>query len=150
MTSSTPDIGDQPKPPTVLIVAIGASAGGIEAVTELLRHLSSTTGLAFVYIQHINPGHDSQLADILGRTTTMPVLEAEHLMRVEPNQVYVIPPDKDLEVIDGVLMTVPRPRRTAHAGRSVFFVAGRTAKKRSHRGAAVGGRRRRHAGSQSY
>jgi len=86
------------------IVAIGASAGGLEAVTDLLTHLSSTTGLAYAYIQHQAPSLDGQLANLLGQATPMPVLQAQHLMPVRPNHVYVIPPDQNLEVTDGVLM----------------------------------------------
>ncbi|GAB3883199.1 PAS domain-containing protein [Spirosoma agri] len=92
------------------IVAIGASAGGIEAVSELLRHLSPTTGLAYVYIQHLDPTVESHISDILSRSTTMPVLEAQHLLRIEPNHVYVIPPDQDIEAVDGVLTLLPRDK----------------------------------------
>jgi two-component system CheB/CheR fusion protein len=92
----------------VPVVAIGASAGGLEAFSDLLKALSPTTGLAYVYIQHLNPDHESQLSSILSRTTQMPVLEAEHLIRVESNHVYIIPPDKNMEVVDGVLTLMPR------------------------------------------
>ena len=94
----------------VPIVAIGASAGGLEAVSNLLKHLSPNTGLAYVYIQHLDPTHESALSDILGRVTKMPVVQAEHLQPVRPNHVYVIPPDKDMEVIDGVLTLEQRQR----------------------------------------
>lgn len=78
----------------VPIVAIGASAGGMEAMTKLLKHLSPNTGLAYVYIQHLDPDHASMLPTILGRQTTMQVQEAAHMMKVEPNNVYVIPEQK--------------------------------------------------------
>ena len=92
----------------VPIVAIGASAGGLEAMTKLLKHLSPTTGMAYVYIQHLDPDHASMLSSILARHTAMQVQEAAHLMKVEPNHVYVIPPNKSMESIDGVLTLDPR------------------------------------------
>ncbi len=100
-----------PKKKPVPIVAIGASAGGLEAMTQLLKHLSPTTGLAFVYIQHLDPDHASMLSSILARHTAMPVQEAAHMMKVEPNHVYVIPPNKSMESIDGVLTLDPRQAR---------------------------------------
>ncbi|WP_420150165.1 CheR family methyltransferase [Spirosoma sp.] len=108
----------------VPIVAIGASAGGQEAVEELLKNLSPTTGLAYVYIQHLDPTQESHLAAILGRATSMPVLEAEHLMQVEPNHLYIIPHDRDLEVLDGVLTLVPRKSRSViHMPIDQFFLS---------------------------
>jgi two-component system CheB/CheR fusion protein len=92
----------------VPIVAIGASAGGLEAVSELFRHLSPTTGMAFVYIQHLDPTHESLLSSLLGKITLMPVHEAEHEMPLQPNEVYIIPPNKDMEVVNGVLVLQPR------------------------------------------
>ncbi|QJW89648.1 PAS domain-containing protein [Spirosoma taeanense] len=96
--------------PVVPIVAVGASAGGIDAFSQLLANLSPTTGLAFVYIQHLDTGYDSHLIDILSQKTSMRVVEADHLLPIEPNQVYVIPTGKDLEVIDGVLTLVTHPK----------------------------------------
>ncbi|GAB3739526.1 CheR family methyltransferase [Spirosoma lituiforme] len=92
----------------VPVVAIGGSAGGMEAFSELLANLSPSMGLAYVYIQHMNPNHESHLSDILGRVTQMPVLEAEHLLPIEADKVYSIPPDKDMEIVDGVLTLIPR------------------------------------------
>ncbi|MBC7775680.1 MAG: PAS domain S-box protein [Phycisphaerae bacterium] len=107
------NLADKPDPVNkpVPIVAIGASAGGLEAMTQLLKHLSPTTGMAFVYIQHLDPDHASMLSSILGRQTTMQVQEATHLMKVEANNVYVIPPNKSMESIDGVLTLDPREKR---------------------------------------
>ncbi|AKD58292.1 chemotaxis protein CheR [Spirosoma radiotolerans] len=99
------------KIPPVPVVAIGASAGGMEAFSELLANLSPTTGLAYVYIQHLSPTYESQLTAILSRVTQMPVQEAEHLLRVEANKVYIIPPNKNMEIIDGVLTLMPRRRK---------------------------------------
>ncbi len=111
MNKSTKSETAAPKSKPVPIVAIGASAGGLEAMTQLLKHLSPTTGLAYVYIQHLDPDHASMLSSILARHTSMPVQEAEDLMKVEPNHVYVIPPNKSMESIDGVLTLDPRQAR---------------------------------------
>lgn len=111
-------------PGAVPVVAIGASAGGIEAFQELLEHLSPTTGLAYVYIQHMDPNADSQLTDILGRATAMPVVQASHQLRIQPNHVYVIPPDQDMEIVDGELTLVPRSAISArHMPIDQFFVS---------------------------
>ena len=75
------------------IVAAGASAGGLEAFTGLLQHLPVDTGMAFVFIQHLAPQHTSMLPLLLSRTTAMPVMEVQHGMPVEPNHVYIIPPN---------------------------------------------------------
>ena len=92
------------------IVGIGASAGGLEAFTQLLNHLPADTGMAFVLIQHLDPQHDSALTQLLARTTTMPVSEAAHNLRVEPNHVYVISPNTSLGIVRGVLKIQPAPR----------------------------------------
>lgn len=106
------------------IVAIGASAGGLEAVSELLRNLSPDTGMAYIYIQHLDPTHKSMLSEILQRTTKMKVIEAEHLMHLEPNQVFVIPPNKDMAVIDGVVTLNPREARPSiHMPVDKFFAS---------------------------
>jgi two-component system CheB/CheR fusion protein len=90
------------------IVAIGASAGGLDAFRRLLRMLPVDTGMSFVLIQHLDPSHHSLLSELLGREAKLPVTQAEDGMRAEPDHVYVIPPDKDLEVFHGVLQLVPR------------------------------------------
>lgn len=74
------------------IVAVGASAGGLEAFTQLLKALPADTGMAFVLVQHLAPSHPSSLAEILSRATRMPVMEADDGQPVQPNHVYVIPP----------------------------------------------------------
>ena len=75
------------------VVAIGASAGGIEAFQQLLGNLPGKTGMAFVLVQHLNPLQESRLSELLSRATAMPVLEATHDMPLEPNHVYIIPPN---------------------------------------------------------
>jgi two-component system CheB/CheR fusion protein len=92
------------------VVGIGASAGGLEAFTQLLNYLPTNTGMAFVIVQHMPPEHESALSVILGRATEMPVHEAQDGMAVAPNQVYVIPPNASMTIDQGALKLKPRPR----------------------------------------
>lgn len=89
-------------------VAIGASAGGLEALTELIRALPPTTGMAFVLIQHMDPTHHSLLRDLVAKETSMAALEVTDGMRVEPNHVYVIPPNATMSIANRVLHLNPR------------------------------------------
>jgi len=91
------------------IVGVGASAGGLEAFTDLLSHLPDDTGMAFVLIQHLDPKHDSHLTELLSKESKMPVAEVTGGTRVEANHVYVIPPRCNLGISDGVIHTPPRP-----------------------------------------
>ncbi len=90
------------------IVGVGASAGGLEAFTELLSHLPRDTGMAFVLIQHLDPKHESHLTELLAKECKMPVAEVTGGTRVEANRVYVIPPRCNLGIADGVIHTSPR------------------------------------------
>ncbi|WP_414543439.1 chemotaxis protein CheB [Nostoc sp. CCY0012] len=90
------------------IVGMGASAGGLEAFTELLRYLPTDTGMAFVLIQHLSPHQKSLLTEILSRTTSMPVVEAQDDLVVKPNHVYVIPPNAVMTITEGRLKLSPR------------------------------------------
>ncbi len=90
------------------IVGIGASAGGLEAFSELLSNLPVEPTMAFVLIQHLDPKHPSILSDILSRTTRMSVVEAKHGMRVEPGHVYVMPPNARMTIAGEVLHLGPR------------------------------------------
>jgi two-component system CheB/CheR fusion protein len=92
------------------IVGIGASAGGLEAFRELLRDLPLDTGMAFVLVQHLDPEHDSVLPDLLQRVTSLPVREVTNNLQIEPNHVYVIPPNTNLGITAGALTLRPRPR----------------------------------------
>ncbi|MGZ8486285.1 MAG: chemotaxis protein CheB, partial [Candidatus Binatia bacterium] len=104
------------------IVAIGASAGGLEAYQQLLTHLPDDTGMGFVLIQHLEPHHESRLADILARSTPMPVSEAEQGQKVEPNHVYIIPPNVNLAIVEGRLQVSPRAEtRGLHLPIDFFF-----------------------------
>ena len=85
------------------VVAAGASAGGLEAFTELLRCLPADTGMAFVFIQHLAPGHESMLPQLLSRESAMPVSQVEDGTVLAPNHVYVIPPNAAMTVSGLVL-----------------------------------------------
>ncbi len=91
-----------------LIVAVGASAGGIEAFSELVRNLPPDTGMAFVLVQHLDPTHHSMLADLISKITPMRVNEVTNGMLVEPNNVYVIPPNTTMSISHHTLQLVPR------------------------------------------
>jgi len=90
------------------IVGIGASAGGLEAFTDLLRSLPREGGIAYILVQHLDPTHPSLLSELLGRTTALPVQEIVHGLSVEPEHIYVIPPNCDLTLERGVLKLTPR------------------------------------------
>lgn len=92
------------------IVGIGASAGGLEAFTRLLHALPAHMGMALVLVQHLDPTQESMLADILGRAAKMPVTEAAHGMRVEPDHVYVIPPNVMMRLSKGSIALEERPK----------------------------------------
>ncbi|MCY7320582.1 MAG: chemotaxis protein CheB, partial [Phormidesmis sp. CAN_BIN36] len=92
------------------IVGIAASAGGLEAFTQLLSHLPTDTGMGFVLIQHLSPDHKSLLTEILARATPLPVREVKNGTAVEPNQVYVIPPNTKMILSKGLLQLSPREK----------------------------------------
>jgi len=85
------------------IVGIGASAGGLEALEQFLRHVPEGCGMAFVIVQHLDPTHKGIMPELLQRTTKMVVFQVRDRMRVKPDCVYVIPPNKDMSILHGVL-----------------------------------------------
>ncbi|MGO9375897.1 MAG: chemotaxis protein CheB [Syntrophobacteraceae bacterium] len=90
------------------IVALGASAGGLEALQRFFDHMPSDSGMAFVVVQHLNPAGKSLLGAILQKHTQMEVLNAEDETRVQPNRVYLNPAGKDVGIFNGVFqMTDP-------------------------------------------
>jgi two-component system, chemotaxis family, CheB/CheR fusion protein len=111
-TSQTPD-GTEPAN-AFAIVGIGASAGGLEAVSQLLEALPDDTGMAFVLVQHLDPKHESKLDSILAKATSMSVREAAHGTRVEPNNIYIIPPNATMTIAGGVLQLTPRGEGAVH------------------------------------
>lgn len=104
------------------VVGIGASAGGLEAFTELLKHLPVDTGLGFVLVQHLDPQHESALTQLLTRATSMPVREVTNNLPVEANHVYVIPPNTTLTIVSRALKLQPRKQgRTPTRSIDSFF-----------------------------
>ncbi|HEX9640419.1 MAG TPA: chemotaxis protein CheB, partial [Candidatus Krumholzibacteria bacterium] len=108
MNEKTDNLSDEAVKSAFPIVAIGASAGGLQALRQLFSCLPDDTGMAFVVIQHLDPGRPSMLSTVLAADVQMPVVEVAAGMRAEPNRVYVIPPDADLSIHQGVLELVPR------------------------------------------
>ena len=97
------------------IVGIGASAGGLEALEQFLRHVPQGSGMAFVIVQHLDPTHKGIMPELLQRTTMMEVFQVKDRLAVMPNCVYVIPPNRDMSILHGVLHlfepTAPRGLR---------------------------------------
>ncbi len=97
------------------IVGIGASAGGLEALEVFLRNVPVKSGMAFAIVQHLDPTRKGIMAELLQRSTPMPVVQIRDRMKVEPDHVYVIPPNRDLSILHGILHllepTTPRGLR---------------------------------------
>jgi len=108
LAALAPEDGTSEGTPSFPVVGVGASAGGLEAFTQLLRALPVDTGAAFVLVQHLSPKHESALAEILSRATLMPVTEVAGEPELEPNHVYVIPPDKNIVIVSGHLRLLTR------------------------------------------
>jgi two-component system CheB/CheR fusion protein len=105
------------------VVGIGSSAGGLEAFTNFLQHLPPDLGMAYVYVQHISPTHESLLPEILERKTRMVVEKTEPEMKIEKDHIYVIPPNKVITIIDGILKLKPRPEKLTFYPIDSFFVS---------------------------
>ena len=117
------------------IVGVGASAGGLEAFTQLLEAMPTDSGMAFVLVQHLAPTHPSALAEILSRVTTMPVTEVHEVSTVEPNHIYVIPPAQSMVIAGGALHLMPREGHRVHHPVDQFFRA--LAEERGHQAIGV-------------
>ncbi len=92
----------------ITVVAIGASAGGIEALSDLMSYLPVDTGMAFLLVQHLDPKHHSLLTELLARKTAMSVTEVSDGLKVRPNHIYVIPPNASISISDHTLHLGPR------------------------------------------
>ncbi len=104
-----------------LIVAIGASAGGLEAMMELLMNLPPDTGMAFIYVQHLSPDHKSMLTEILSKKTKMKVQDIDDMDKIKPNNVYVIPFNKGIEVAGGRIKLTPRSESSTAISIDILF-----------------------------
>ena len=112
----------QGTPPPIQIVAIGASAGGLEAMTELVQHITPDTEMVFIYIPHLSPDHKSVLPVLLAKSTKMKVQEVTDKILMKPDNLYIIPPDKDMTVLDGHIQLTARTReRVVHLPIDTFF-----------------------------
>ncbi|MEI8171703.1 MAG: chemotaxis protein CheB, partial [Rhodoferax sp.] len=103
------------------VVAIGASAGGLEALERLFDDLVPDSGATYVVIQHLSPDHKSMMANLLSRHTQMPVLMVEQDMPIKPNHVYLIPPGSVMHMGEGLLRLTPKNPRTLTLPIDVFF-----------------------------
>jgi two-component system, chemotaxis family, CheB/CheR fusion protein len=103
------------------IVAIGASAGGLEAMMELLKYLPPDTGMAFIYVQHLSPDHKSMLTEILSKKTKMKVQEIDDMDKIKPDNVFVIPCNKGIEVTDGQIKLIPRSESSTAISIDILF-----------------------------
>src|SRR5262249_674301 len=90
------------------IVGIGASAGGLEALEAFLKHVPPKSGMAYVVIQHPDPSHKGAMGGLLPRVSAIPGVEVTDRVKVAPDSVYVIPPNKDMSILHGVLHLLPQ------------------------------------------
>lgn len=103
------------------VVAIGASAGGLEAYTDFFRLLPVDSGMAFVLVQHLDPSHHSMLTEIISKATRMPVEEVKDGTRISPDRVYVIPHNALIAVSDGGFALTPRSKGPGHLAINFFM-----------------------------
>ena len=121
-TAAHAGVGERPQGHHFPVVGIGASAGGLEAFTNLLAQLPAQTGMAYVLVQHLDPTHVSQLAELLSKVTRLPVTEVTDGMEIVPDHVYVIPPNRNMAIARGVLRLTPRGEaHNQHLPLDTFF-----------------------------
>lgn len=112
----------KPAPGEFLIAGLGASAGGIQAFQEFFQQVPSKSGIAYVVILHLSPDHDSRLAQVLQNITKMPVKQVTEKVKVEPDSVYVIPPNQHLTMQDGFIVVSPNTQiEDRRAPVDIFF-----------------------------
>ena len=107
----------------LIIVGMGASAGGLEALQQFFARMPANSGLCFVVIQHLSPDYRSLMAEILGKHTGMRVLQAENGMSVEPDVVFLIPPGKNMTIKNGRLMLMEQVHGAVNHPIDVFFTS---------------------------
>ena len=103
------------------MIGFGASAGGLEAMTEVLHSLPAELGAAIVFIQHLDPKHSSMLTELLARTTRMPVQQVSDGIRIDPDRIYVIAPNTCIGIHNGRLVSQPRNPGVPHMPIDFFF-----------------------------
>ncbi|MEM1334085.1 MAG: chemotaxis protein CheB, partial [Actinomycetota bacterium] len=94
---------------TARVIAIGASAGGLDALQRFFSGVDENTESSFVVIQHLSPDYKSMMPELLARHTSLPIHVVENDMRVEPRAIYLIPPKKNMTIVDGRLVLVDKP-----------------------------------------
>src|SRR5258706_1349690 len=108
--------------PTFLVVGIGAAAGGLEALSQLLGTLPNNAGMAYVVVQHLAAKHESMLPELLAGVTGLPVVQVTEGLQVEADKVFVIPPNAQLGILNGRLHLLPRLEdKTQHTPIDFFF-----------------------------
>ncbi|CAN5160487.1 chemotaxis protein CheB [soil metagenome] len=118
----TPRLHSKPATAAVRVVGIGASAGGLEALEHFFVHVPDKSGLAYVVVQHLDPTRKGMLVELLQRTTKMKVTQVDEGTTVEPDHVYVIPPNRDMGILNRVLhLLEPRERRGLRLPIDFFF-----------------------------
>ena len=105
------------------IVGVGASAGGLDAFRKLVKAIPDNSGMAYVLVQHLDPSHESALPDILSRETNIPVHEIEDNIPLAPNHIYIIPANKILTSVDGVLKLTVRDKKIINLAVDIFFTS---------------------------
>ena len=104
------------------IVAIGASAGGLEALEHFFKNMPKDNGMAFIVIQHLDPTHDSLLPELLQRVTTMTCVEASDGLLINPDFIYIIPSNRSMSLLNGVLhLFKPTASRGFRLTIDIFF-----------------------------
>ncbi|NEV64798.1 chemotaxis protein CheB [Thiorhodococcus minor] len=122
MDQTDPGPEAQAPTPPFPIVGIGASAGGLEALRALFQAMPKDTGAGFVLVQHLDPTHDSLMAELLSKYAQLSVVQVSDGMEVAPNQLYVIPPNAAMTIADGVLhLSAPTERRGLRMPIDRFF-----------------------------
>ncbi|MBM6829298.1 PAS domain-containing protein [Anaerotignum lactatifermentans] len=106
-----------------LIIGIGASAGGVEALQQFFSCMPNHSGLSFVVVQHLSPNYKSLMADILGKHTEMAVIQAANEMQVEADTVYLIPPKKFMTIQDGKLILADYAAGSLNHPIDMFFTS---------------------------
>lgn len=91
-------------------VGIGASAGGLEAISTFFRHMPAKTGMTFIIVQHLSPDYKTMMAELIAKVTSMPVHIIEDGMEPQPNHIYLIPPNNNLTCFHGRLLLEPQNR----------------------------------------
>ena len=124
-------VGENPS----LLIGIGASAGGLEALQQFFEHMPDNSGLSFVVVQHLSPDYKSLMADILGKHTGMKVIQAENGMAVRPDTVYLIPPKNNMTLENGKLMLTEYVHGRLNHPIDIFFTS--LEKEQKERGIAV-------------